>query len=152
MAGKIIVENKAVYREAQRRYALTPLDRLCAFADRYDLGLVLDVVHAGSAGEDLIRARQTFDSRLVNVHLSDLGGSQPFWSVGLLRKFLEQHRFPGTGDLPLTGFLVELQRSGYAGPVTLEVGPIDLQVWWPPAARRRLAQAMAWMKEALAIR
>jgi len=149
---RLAVENKAVYREAQRRYALTPLDRLRAFADRYDLGLVLDVVHAGSAGEDLIYARQTFDSRLVNVHLSDLGGSRPFRSVRLLDKFLEQHRFPGTGDLPLADFLVELQCSGYAGPVTLEVGPIDLQVWWPNAARRRLTQAMVWMKEALITR
>ena len=149
---RLAVENKAVYREAQRRYALTPLDRLGAFADRYDLGLVLVVAHAGSAGEDLIDARQMFDSRLVDVHLSDLGGSRPFRSVRLLHKFLEQHRFPGAGDLPLTDFLVELQHSGYAGPVTLEVGPIDLQVWWPNAARRRLTQAMAWMKEALITR
>jgi len=149
---RLAIENKAVYREAQRGYALTPLDRLRAFADRYDLGLVLDAVHAGSAGEDLIYARQTFGSRLVNVHLSDLGGSRPFRSVRLLDKLLEQHRFPGVGDLPLAGLLAELQRSGYAGPITLEVGPVDLQAWWPPAARRRLAQAMAWMKEALSSR
>ena len=149
---RLAIENKAVYREAQRGYALTPLDRLRAFADRYDLGLVLDAVHAGSAGEDLIYARQTFGSRLVNVHLSDLGGSRPFRSVRLLDKLLEQHRFPGVGDLPLAGLLAELQRSGYAGPITLEVGPVDLQAWWPPAARRRLAEAMAWMKDALASR
>ena len=149
---RLAIENKAVYREAQRGYALTPLDRLRAFADRYDLGLVLDAVHAGSAGEDLIYARQTFGSRLVNVHLSDLGGSRPFRSVRLLDKLLEQHRFPGVGDLPLAGLLAELQRSGYAGPITLEVGPVDLQAWWPPAARRRLTEAMAWMKDALASR
>jgi sugar phosphate isomerase/epimerase len=69
-----------------------------------------------------------------------------------LRRFLEQHRFPGAGDLALVDLLVELQRSGYAGPITLEVGPVDLQAWWPPAARRRLAQAMAWMKDAIASR
>jgi len=149
---RLAIENKAVYREAHRRYALTSLDRLRAFADRYDLGLVLDVVHAGSAGEDLIHARQTFDGRLVDVHLSDLGGSRPLRSVRTLDKFLEEHRFPGAGDLPLGGLLAELQRSGYAGPITLEVGPVDLQVWWPPAARRRLAQAMAWIKDALASR
>jgi sugar phosphate isomerase/epimerase len=148
----LAVENKAIHHEAQRRYALTPLDRLRAFADRYDLGLVLDVVHAGSAGEDLIHARQTFDGRLVDVHLSDLGGSRPLRSVRTLDKFLEEHRFPGAGDLPLNDFLADLQRSSYTGPVTLEVGPIDLQVWWPPAARRRLTQAMAWLTGALASR
>ena len=149
---RLAIENKAVGHEAELRYALTPLDRLRAFADRYDLGLVLDAVHAGSAGEDLIYARQTFDSRLVNVHLSDMGGKTPLPSMGLLRKMLEQHRFPGAGNLPLVDLMVELQRSNYAGPVTLEVGPVDLQAWWPPAARRRLAQAVAWMKEALASR
>ncbi|MBN1139736.1 MAG: sugar phosphate isomerase/epimerase [Anaerolineae bacterium] len=149
---RLAIENKAIHHKAEWRYALTPLGRLRAFADRYDLGLVLDAVHAGSAGEDLVRARQIFGSRLVNVHLSDLGGQRLFHSVRPLRKFLEQHRFPGSGSLPLAGLLVDLQRSGYAGPVTLEVGPIDLQVWWPPAARRRLAQAMAWMKDALASR
>jgi sugar phosphate isomerase/epimerase len=147
----LAIENKAVHRQAERRYALTPLERLRAFADRYDLGLVLDVVHAGSAGEDLLRARQTFDSRLVDVHLSDLGGSRPLRPLWL-HKFLEEHRFPGAGHLPLAGLLAELQRGGYAGPITLEVGPVDLQVWWPPAARRRLAQAVAWMTEALASR
>ena len=146
----LAIENKAIHYETERRYVLTPLDRLRAFADRYDLGLVLDAVHAGSAGDDLIYARRTFDSRLVNVHLSDLGGSRPFRSVRLLDKLLEQHRFPGVGDLPLAGLLADLQRSSYAGPITLEVGPVDLQAWWPPAARRRLAQAMAWLKEALA--
>jgi sugar phosphate isomerase/epimerase len=149
---RLAIENKAVYHEAEQRYALTPLDRLRAFADRHDLGLVLDVVHAGSAGEDLIYARQTFDNRLVNVHLSDLGAPWSFRLLRPLHRFLGQHRFPGAGNLPLTGFLADLQRSGYAGPVTLEVGPVDLQAWWPPAARRRLAQAMAWMKEALASR
>jgi sugar phosphate isomerase/epimerase len=148
----LAIENKAVYRAAHRRYALTPLDRLRAFADRYDLGLVLDVVHAGSAGEDLVHARQMFGSRLVNVHLSDLGGSRPLRSVRQLDKFLEQHRLPGAGDLPLGDLLADLQRSGYAGPITLEVGPVDLRAWWPPAARRRLARAMAWMKDALASR
>ena len=149
---RLAIENKAIYREAERRYALTPLGRLRAFADRYDLGLVLDAVHAGSAGEDLVRARQIFDSRLVNVHLSDLGVRWPFRLVQPLRKLLEQHRLPGAGDLPLVDLLADLQRTGYAGPITLEVGPVDLQIWWPPAARRRLARAMAWMKEALASR
>jgi len=148
----LAIENKAVQRESDRKYALTPLDRLRAFADHYDLGLVLDAVHAGLAGEDLICARQTFDGRLVNVHLSDLGGRRKIGSVRPLNRFLEQHRFPGSGNLALADLLADLRRSHYAGPVTLEVGPVDLKVWWPPAARRRLAQAVAWMKDALASR
>ena len=143
---QLAVENKAIRFEADRQYALTPLDRLRAFADRYDLGLVLDTTHAGTAGEDLLHARHTFSGRLVNVHLSDLGGRVPLAKLPHAARLLGQHRFPGTGDLHLASLLADLAESSYAGPVTLEVNPIDIPVWWPPAVRRRLAQAVTWMR------
>jgi sugar phosphate isomerase/epimerase len=138
---RLAVENKTIHTEADLAYALTPLDRLRAFADRYDLGLVLDTAHAGTAGEDLQRARQIFDGRLANVHLSDLG-SRPG------RGPLNQHRFPGTGDLALAELLAGLAASGYSGPVTLEVNPFALRFWWPPAVRRCLALAADWIRTA----
>jgi sugar phosphate isomerase/epimerase len=138
---RLAVENKTVHTEADRAYALTPLDRLRAFADRYDLGLVLDTTHAGTAGDDLQRARHIFDGRLANVHLSDLA-SQPG------RGPLNQHRFPGSGDLALAEFLADLGSSSYGGPVTLEVNPFALRFWWPSAVRRRLAQAVGWIEAA----
>jgi sugar phosphate isomerase/epimerase len=143
---RLAVENKAVRSEREREYALTPLDRLRAFADRYDLGLVLDTTHAGTAGEDLLHARQVFDGRLVNVHVSDMGGHLPLANSASVRKFLGEHRFPESGDLPLTALLADLQSSGYAGPLTLEVNPWAVRGWWPPAVRRRLAQAVGWMR------
>ncbi len=148
---RLAVENKAVRNERQRRYTLTPLARLRAFADRYDLGLVLDTTHAGSAGEDLLYARQVFDSRLVNVHLSDMGGRVPLSRLPGARVLLGQHRFPGDGDLALSALLADLSRTGYAGPVTLEVNPWVARAWWPRAVRRRLAQAVEWMKREVAV-
>jgi sugar phosphate isomerase/epimerase len=148
---RLAIENKAVRNERQRRYALTSLARLRAFADRYDLGLVLDTTHAGSAGEDLLHARQVFDSRLVNVHLSDLGGRVPLARLPGAGVLLGQHRFPGDGDLALSALLAELSRTGYAGPVTLEVNPWVARAWWPRAVRRRLAQAIEWMKREIAV-
>jgi sugar phosphate isomerase/epimerase len=145
---RLAVENKAIRTQAHRRYALSPLDRLRAFADRCDLGLVLDTTHAGMAGEDLLRARQIFDGRLVNVHLSDVGGWVPPLPLWGLRTALGQHRFPAAGDLRLADLLSELSSDRYAGPITLEVNPVALRVWWPPAIRRRLAQAVRWMREA----
>jgi sugar phosphate isomerase/epimerase len=145
---RLAVENKTIRSEKDRCYALSPLDRLRAFADRYDLGLVLDTTHAATSGDDLRRARQTFGERLSNVHLSDLDGRLsrlPFKQVSTL---LGEHRFPGEGDLPLADLLVDLAGSGYDGPVTLEVRPQELRLWWPPAVRRRLAQAAAWMRRA----
>ena len=144
---QLAVENKAVRAEAHRRYALTPLDRLREFADRYDLGLVLDTAHAGTAGEDLVQARRLFDSRLVNVHLSDLGGRLPLAAVPSVHRFFGEHRFPGMGDLALSALLKDLGSSGYAGLVTLEVNPWSVRAWWPPAVRRYLARASQWMKQ-----
>jgi sugar phosphate isomerase/epimerase len=145
---RLAVENKAIRTPADRRYALTPLERLRAFADCYDLGLVLDTTHAGTAGEDLVHARQTFDGRLVDVHLSDLGGRIPLSGLPPAQMLLGQHRLPGAGSLPLSSLLADLADEGYSGPVTLEVNPFEVRVWWPPAVRRRLAQAVAWMRRA----
>jgi sugar phosphate isomerase/epimerase len=144
---RLAVENKAIRTEADRHYALTPLDRLCAFAERHDLGLVLDTAHAGTAGEDLLGARRLFGDRLVNVHLSDLGGRLPLAGFSQVRRFFGEHRFPGMGDLALSDLLGELGSSGYAGLVTLEVSPWSVRAWWPPAVRRYLARACNWMRQ-----
>jgi sugar phosphate isomerase/epimerase len=145
---RLAVENKAIHNAAARQYALSPLDRLRAFADRYDLGLVLDTTHAGTAGEDLLRARQIYDGRLVNVHLSDVGGRVPLASLPLAQRQMGEHRLPGAGELPLAELLGSLAGEGYEGPVTLEANPLEVRAWWPPAVRRHLAQAAAWMRRA----
>jgi sugar phosphate isomerase/epimerase len=148
----LAVENKAVRSERDRGYVLTPLERLRAFADRYDLGLVLDTTHVGTAGEDLLAARRLMGERLVNVHLSDMGGWVPFSGIKLVRSLLGEHRFPGAGDLCLAAFLADLAASGYDGLVTLEVNPWAASGWWPPAARRRLVAAVEWLRGQLARR
>lgn len=145
---RLAVENKAVRAEAHRRYALTPLARLRAFADRYNLGLVLDTTHAATSGDDLQRSLAVLDGRLVNVHLSDVGGYGPLQRVPSVGSKLAEHRFPGTGDLALAELLVALDRNRYTGPVTLEITPWDARAWWPPALRRRLAQATQWLAAA----
>ncbi len=144
---RLAVENKAIRAEAHRHYALTPLDRLRAFADRHDLDLVLDTAHAGTAGEDLLGACRLCGDRLVNVHLSDLGGHVPLATLPLVHRLFGEHRFPGVGDLPLAALLQALGSSGYAGLVTLEVNPWSVRAWWPPAVRRYLAQACRWMRQ-----
>jgi sugar phosphate isomerase/epimerase len=145
---RLAVENKAIHHEGQRAYALSVLERLRAFADRYDLGLVLDTTHAGTAGDDLLQARQLFDGRLANVHVSDWGGRIGRLPLPRVRSVLSEHRFPGSGDLALVPLLADLAGDGYDGPLTLEVSPQSLHIWWPPAVHRRLALAAAWMRRA----
>ncbi|MGC9332864.1 MAG: sugar phosphate isomerase/epimerase family protein [Anaerolineae bacterium] len=145
---QLAVENKAVRSRADLGYALTPPERLRAFADRYDLGLVLDTTHAGTAGEDLLRVQRLFDGRLVNVHLSDMGGWTSKSPLSRLGSMVGEHRFPGAGDLSLADLLQSLARGGYAGFVTLEVNPFAVRFWWPRAVRRQLARALDWMEQA----
>ena len=147
---RLAVENKAVRTATDLGYALTAPERLRSFADQHDLGLVLDTAHAGTAGEDLLRVRRLFDGRLVNVHLSDMGGQMSRLPLPRLRAAVGEHRFPGAGDLLLGDLLQSLAFDRYGGPVTLEVNPFALRFWWPPAVRRQLARALGWMKQAAA--
>ena len=144
----LAVENKAVRNSGDHRYALTPLENLRAFADQFDLGLVLDTTHAGSAGANLLHARKVYGPRLVNVHLSDMGGRLPLPRLlPHAQELLAQHRFPGGGTLPLRALVATLSQERYEGLVTLEVNPLDMRAWWPPAVRRRLAEAHIWLEE-----
>ena len=118
------------------------------FADWFDVGLVLDMAHAGSVGEDLVAVWRVFDSRLANVHLSDWRPAGGEAARGRLSGAITDHLFPGAGTLPLAGLLADLAGSRYARPVTLKVNPFAARFWWPPAIRRRLAQAAAWMRAA----
>lgn len=147
---RLAVENKNVRWPVERGYALTPLDRLRTFADRYDLDLVLDTLHAGSAGEDLLRAREVLDGRLVEVHLSDMGGHVPLGNWRLAQDLWSQHRFPGAGMLPLGELVASLAATRFQGAVILEINPVAARFWWPPAARRRLDRAVSWLRQAAA--
>jgi sugar phosphate isomerase/epimerase len=149
---RLAVENKNVHSPRDRQYALTPLERLRAFADRYDLDLVLDTMHAGSAGVDLLYTRDVFDGRLVEVHLSDMGGHVPLGNWRLAQDLWSQHRFPGAGALALNELVAALAAARFEGTVVLEINPVAARIWWPPAARRRLARGVAWLRRASEVR
>ncbi len=123
---RLTMENKAVRDELHQSYALTPLVALRAFADRYNLGLVLDTTHAHTAGEDLLQAQKTFNGRLANVHLSDMGGRFPLSSNPRAQQWLGEHRLPGAGDLPLVD---SSHRSGPGG------------IWWTGHVRGKPLRA-----------
>ncbi|HSJ54121.1 MAG TPA: TIM barrel protein [Anaerolineae bacterium] len=145
---RLAVENKSVRTALDQRYALTPVEQLRAFADRYDLDLVLDTMHAGSAGVDLLYACEVFGGRLVEVHLSDTGGHVPLGHWRLAQDLWSQHRFPGAGRLALAELVAALAAGGFEGTVVLEINPVAARIWWPPAARRRLDRAVAWLRQA----
>ena len=148
---RIAVENRAFFRFSDRRYVLGDLRELRAFADEFDLPLVLDTSHAATSSYSLAEAYDILSDRLVNVHLSDM--RPPPWplSVHHLHTYLKHHQIPGDGQLPLAGLLGRLAADGYCGPITLEISPVALRIWWPPSVKRQLARCVAYVHRAFRV-
>ena len=142
---RLAVENPGPSPRHQR--LLTDPEALRAFADTRDLPLVLDTAHAASLSCTLEQAYQFCDGRLANVHLSDVAESCSVPDILGLHSCLKRHQIPGDGRLPLAELLRRLTADGYQGLVTLELSPVGLQIWWPPAVARRLLQATSWVWE-----
>ncbi len=104
------------------------------------VGITLDTAHTGANGDDLLELYARVRPRLRNIHLSD-------W-VMRGGKHLT-HLAPGEGALPLSAFLRELARDGYAGLVTLEVSPIHLHAWSLRRGRARLAESLETVRASL---
>ena len=145
---RIAIENRAFFRPQDRHYALSDLRELRAFVDELDLSLVLDTSHAATTSYSLAEAYHILGDRLVNVHFSDM--RSPPWplSVHYLHTYLKHHQIPGDGQLPLADLLSRLAADGYCGPITFEISPIALRIWWPPGVKSQLARCVAYVRRA----
>lgn len=142
---RLALENPTPWLRDQR--LLTDPKALRAFAQTHNLSLVLDTSHAGTSPYPLEQAYQFCSGRLVNVHLSDVAESFPLPDILGLHAYFKRHQFPGEGKLLLADFMHYLSADGYQELLTLEVSPVALRIWWPPAVRRRLRQAVTWFQE-----
>lgn len=100
--------------------------------------VTLDTSHLGASGEDVMRAFAVLEGRLRHVHLSDsnLTGR-------------DEHRLPGTGKLPLEGFLSTLAGSDYPGVVSLELKPWPLGAPDPATILEKMRGALEFTRGAL---
>ena len=146
---RISIENPGIFRQQDFAFALHDPAALRAFVDRHDLPVTLDTAHAGSADFPLGNLCTLMADRLINVHFSDVGYPPKLLDRPFLDTYLKHHQLPGDGWLPLGPFLQQLVSLGYDGPITLELSPVALRIWWPPAVRRRLAWAIKWIREHL---
>jgi len=144
---RLCLENPAIFRPRDHRYALHNPTALRAFADSHDLPVTLDTAHAGSAAFPLGELCTLMNGRLANVHFSDLGTPPKALDRPSLYTYIKHHQIPGDGSLPLRDFLHQLGDLGYDGPITLELSPVSLRIWWPPAVRRKLGRAVAYVRE-----
>jgi sugar phosphate isomerase/epimerase len=143
---RLCVENQAVFRPSDRRYVLSAPGGLRQFAEEYDLSVTLDTAHAASFPYDLIEAYETWESRLVNIHLSDFRQnlSIPPWFN--LHSYFKHHQVPGDADLPLVPLLERLKADSYEGLITVEVSPFALEAWRPQRVRENLKRCLDFVQ------
>jgi sugar phosphate isomerase/epimerase len=137
---RIGIENSGKMSPSAPTSAFDHPHRLRSMAQEWDLGVTFDTAHAGSRDWDILETARALGQRIVNVHLSNLGGRTS--RFGVVNSLLRDHRLPGDGDLPLDDLVVVLAQMGYSEYLTLELSPIRLRSWWLPAAERNLRQAI----------
>ncbi|UQN10254.1 bifunctional sugar phosphate isomerase/epimerase/4-hydroxyphenylpyruvate dioxygenase family protein [Deinococcus sp. QL22] len=87
-------------------------------ADHPALGLILDSFHTLAVGDSLAGLHSTVPAdKLFFVQLAD----SPHKSMDVLSWSRHYRNFPGQGDLDVVGFTRELVRTGYSGPLSLEI-------------------------------
>jgi sugar phosphate isomerase/epimerase len=144
---RVALETSGFFRPGDECCVLHDVRRLQAFAESHDLPVTFDTAHTGTTPYPILEAFALFNGRVANVHLSDLARRRLFPNWRPLHTFLLHHQMPGAGVLPLAEFLRMLVRSGYTGPLTLELSPTALQAWSLVKVRANLARAVDFVRD-----
>jgi 4-hydroxyphenylpyruvate dioxygenase len=86
-------------------------------ADRPNLGIVLDSFHACVRGDPIAPMSVIPADRIALVQVADAPALQ-MDSLSLSRHY---RCYPGQGDYPIVDYLEAILRTGYRGPVSLEI-------------------------------
>jgi 4-hydroxyphenylpyruvate dioxygenase len=91
--------------------------RIVERADHPSVGMCLDSFHVLSLGSDRGRIESIPGAKVFHVQLADA----PRANMDVREWSLHYRMFPGQGSLDLAGFVDEVMRAGYVGPMALEV-------------------------------
>ncbi|NUO97857.1 MAG: sugar phosphate isomerase/epimerase and 4-hydroxyphenylpyruvate domain-containing protein [Nonomuraea sp.] len=91
--------------------------RLVRLADHPHLGVCLDSFHILSRGSDPVGIEAVPGEKIFFLQLADA----PRLAMDVLQWSRHYRCFPGQGTFDLAGLLTSVRRTGYAGPMSLEV-------------------------------
>ncbi|QJU60025.1 sugar phosphate isomerase/epimerase and 4-hydroxyphenylpyruvate domain-containing protein [Sphingomonas sp. AP4-R1] len=91
--------------------------RIVQKVDHPNIGILLDSFHSLSRGIPIESLREIRPEKIVFVQLADA----PILSMDLLYWSRHFRNLPGQGGFDLTGYVGELFRLGYEGPLSLEI-------------------------------
>ena len=143
-SSRLALENVGVYTPSDGQNVLAQTLVLCSFARRNKVGLTLDVCHLGIE-ENLLAAYEAMRNQLINIHFSDqrhAGKQQNRYE----RALTTHHLMPGEGQLLLEPFVARLYADAYNEPLTYEISPAALGAWCLYRTKKRLRQAITWVR------
>jgi 4-hydroxyphenylpyruvate dioxygenase len=91
--------------------------RIVRLADHPNLGTCLDSFHILSRGSDPIGIEAIPGEKIFFLQLADA----PLLAMDVLQWSRHYRCFPGQGSFDLDGLVASVRRTGYAGPLSLEV-------------------------------
>jgi 4-hydroxyphenylpyruvate dioxygenase len=91
--------------------------RIVRMADHPNLGVCLDSFHILSRGSDPIGIEAIPGEKIFFLQLADA----PLLAMDVLQWSRHYRCFPGQGNFDLTGLVGHVLKTGYAGPLSLEV-------------------------------
>lgn len=134
---KIAIENCPMYFTLDewpngKNLAISPAiwDKLFEIDGGELLGLNYDPSHLVWQQMDYLLPLKEYSHKLFHIHLKDARvNREKLNRVGILATPLEYHtpKLPGRGDINWESFLIDLNRSGYQGPVVIEFEDKDFE-------------------------
>jgi 4-hydroxyphenylpyruvate dioxygenase len=117
--------------------------RIVRLADHPRIGVCLDSFHILSKGHNPEAIETIPADKIFFVQLADA----PLLSLDVLSWSRHHRLFPGEGGFDLGGFMAHLIRTGYDGPVSLEVFNDTFRQADPLATARDARRSLRWLED-----
>ena len=122
--------------------------RIVERADHPKVGVCLDSFHILSRGHDPKEIEQIPGEKVFFLQLADA----PLLSMDVLSWSRHHRLFPGEGGFDLAAFLAHVLRTGYDGPLSLEVFNDTFRQTDPDRTARQALRSLRWLEDQAARR
>lgn len=117
--------------------------RIVELADHPSVGVCLDSFHILSRGHDPRAIEDIPGEKVFFLQLADA----PALSMDVLSWSRHHRLFPGEGSFDLAGFLAHVVRTGYDGPLSLEVFNDTFRQTDPDRTARQALRSLRWLED-----
>jgi 4-hydroxyphenylpyruvate dioxygenase len=122
--------------------------RIVERADHPQVGICLDSFHILSKGHDPRQIERIPGEKVFFLQLADA----PLLTMDVLSWSRHHRLFPGEGGFDLGGFLAHVLRTGYDGPLSLEVFNDTFRQTDPDDTARQALRSLRWLEDQAARR